>query len=618
MAKNSPISEHLATRNKSIDFSAFGMLLPNPDPILKAQGKDIAVYREMRADSHIGGCIRRRKSAVQALEWGLDRGKASSRAAKAVQAMLDQLKLGRIINQMQECTLYGYQPMEVLWAKQGGLFMPVDVVAKPPEWFCFAPDNQLRFRTRANPTYGEELPERKFLIPRQDPTYKNPYGFADLSMCFWPLLFKKNSLKFWLAFTEKFGSAFSVGKLPRGATDTERNALLDSLEALIQNGVATIPDDGSVELVEVAGKGASADLYEKLVMHCRSDIAIALLGQNQTTEATANKASATAGLQVTDDLRDGDAEIIAESINELIDWFCKVNMGDVEVPVFSMWDQEAQDELQAQRDKSNYESGARFTNLYFQRAYGYKEGDLLPEVGATPPAPVPAPAIPAAAPVGDTASFADPTPTSDAVDPTQAETDVLVSASAPAWSAMARQVQSMVDQATNFAELQRSLVAAYGDLDTTDLVKLMSAAMALAELKGMDGARSELPPSLVPTSFSEPVLLTATPDPRIDQIEVGLTALRDDIRTLAAKEPFVVNNIIHPSAVQVPIQNTVQNTVQVPEQAAPTINMAGPQITVQPAEVVVNNTHPTRAIQVVERDTTTDEITRTVTTYEAP
>jgi len=479
MAIQTPISEHLATRNKSIDFTAFGMLLPNPDPILKAQGKDISVYREMRSDSHIGGCIRRRKSAVQALEWGLDRGKASSRAAKSVQAMLDQLKLGRIINQMQECILYGYQPMEVMWEKQNGLLVPTDVLAKPPEWFCFDPDNQLRFRTRSNPIFGEVVPERKFLIPRQDPTYKNPYGFADLSMCFWPLLFKKNSLKFWLAFTEKFGSAFSVGKLPRGATEPERQALLDSLEALIQNGVATIPDDGSVELVEMAGKGASADLYEKLVMHCRSDIAIALLGQNQTTEATANKASATAGLKVTDDLRDGDAEIIAESINELIGWYCQVNMGDVELPVFSFWDQRAQDELQAQRDKSNYESGARFSNAYFMRAYGYQDGDLLPTGAAVPPVDTTSPA------------FAEPGQAA-ATDPTQSDTDTLVSSTGPAWNAMADQLQALVEKATSPAQLQKAITQDYGDLDSQELVKLMAAAMALAELKGLDAAQSEV------------------------------------------------------------------------------------------------------------------------------
>ena len=314
------------------------------------------------------------------------------------------------------------------------------------------------------------MPERKFLVPRQDPTYKNPYGFADLSMCFWPLLFKKNGLKFWLAFTEKFGSAFSVGKLPRGASDPERQEMLDSLEALVQNGVAVIPDDGSVELVEAAGKSASADLYEKLVMHCRSDIAIALLGQNQTTEASSNKASATAGLSVTDDLRDGDASIVAHSINELIGWFCELNFGEVPKPVFSLWDQEARDKLRAERDKTNYDSGARFTNKYWIRQYGYQEEDLQPEGAAAAKVPAVGPAF---------------------AEPTQEVTDSLVNTGEPDWAAMTDQLQGLVDKATNVAQLQQAITLAYGNLESDQLVKLMAAGMALAELKGIDAARAE-------------------------------------------------------------------------------------------------------------------------------
>jgi len=492
MSTRSLLTDHLATRARSLDFATLGLLLPNPDPILKAQGKDIAVYRDMTHDALIGSCIWRRKAAVQALEWGLDRGHASSRVAKAVQAMLDALPLSTIIEQMQDCTLYGYQPMEVIWATgDGGLWLPSAVLAKPPEWFCFDAENMLRFKSKEHPLFGEPDPGKKYLLPRKSPSYQNPYGFADLSMCYWPLLFKKGGMKFWLAFTEKFGSAFMQGKLPRSATPEERATLLDSLEALIQNGVAVIPDDGSIEPVEVAGKSASADLYEKLVLHCSSEIAIALLGQNQTTQASANKASATAGLEVVKDLRDADAQIVAAAINQLIAWVCEINFGGVQAPVFSFWDQAAQDVLQAERDKSNYDAGARFTNLYWQRAYGYQEGDLLPAASAAVPALAKTPLAAVPAPAGDSTSFADPMATPDPIDPTQAETDLLVAASAPAWSAMASQIQSMVDQAANFTELQRNLVNAYGDLDTADLVKLMSAAMALAELKGMDSARAE-------------------------------------------------------------------------------------------------------------------------------
>lgn len=477
--QTSLLTEELATRQRSIDFSALGLWLPNPDPVLKAQGKDIAVYRELRGDALVGACIRRRKAAVKSLDWGLDRGQATSRTAKAVQDLLGQMDLERIIGQILDATLYGYQPMEVQWQALGGLLVPVDVQAKPPEWFCFDHAGALRFKTRADPLLGELLPERKFLLPRQDPTYQNPYGFPDLSLCFWPLTFKKGGMTFWLNFAEKFGSAFSVGKLPSSASDEDRTEMLNSLEALIQNGVATIPDDGSVELIEMAGKSASADLYERLVLHCRGEISIALLGQNQTTEASANKASAGAGLEVTRELRDGDAKLVAAAMNELVRWVVELNWGGP-APVWSLWDQAAQDQLQASRDKSNHEAGARYTNSYWQRAYGYQASDLAAPATVAPAAP--------AAPVGR-AGQASPAFAEGEPDPTQATTNTLLRRSAPLLSGWVEQLQTLVDAAPNVAALQQTLTEAYGGLDAGELVKLMAAALALAELKGMDAAR---------------------------------------------------------------------------------------------------------------------------------
>lgn len=477
------LTDHLATRERSLDFTALGMLLPNPDPILKAQGKDIAVYRNMRTDALVGGAIRRRKSAVKALEWGLDRGQAPSRVAKSIEALLADLDLENLIGQALEATLYGYQPMEVMWRRTGSMITPGDVIAKPPEWFCFDANNQLRFKTRQDPVYGELLPPRKFLLPRQDATYQNPYGIPDLSMCFWPLTFKKGGIKFWLSFTEKFGSAWPVGKLPRSATNEERAELLDDLESLIQDGVAVIPDDGSIDLIELAGKSASADLYERLVMLCRGEISIALLGQNQSTEATANKASSVSGLEVTRDLRDADSKLAAGAINTLIRWVCEQNWANAPAPVFSLWDQEAQDQLQASRDKSNYEAGARFTKKYWMRGYGYQDSDLQ-ESAVVPPPTSQAPVGVASAPV----AFAQGDQTTD---PVADETQTLMVQAGATWSTLIGQVQQLVQSADSLSQVQAALVEAYGNLDTAQLVKLMAAANAMAQLKGMDAARSE-------------------------------------------------------------------------------------------------------------------------------
>lgn len=491
------ISDHIALRSRSIDFSALGFYLPNPDPVLRARGGRIELYRELRTDAHVGGCIRRRKSAVKALEWGLDRDRAKSRVAKEIEAMFGDLNMEALIGEAMDAVLYGYQPMEVMWKKVGNLVVPGEVIGKPPEWFHFDSENNLRFKTRSNPVQGEELPPMKFLLPRQDATYQNPYGFADLSMCFWPLVFKKGGVKFWLAFTEKFGSAFSLGKLPRGASTEERAAMLDSLEALIQDGVATIPDDGSVELIEMAGKSASADLYERLVMYCRSEVSIALTGTNQTTEANSNRASATAGLEVAEDLRDGDAEIIAAAINQLIRWVVEINWGNAAPPLFELWDQQARDKTQAERDKSLKEAGANLSPAYFIRAYKLQDGDIT---GPSQPAATPQPALaavdrvtvdnaqaefaesargPAAGLAGDQSHQAD---LGRLADSAQGEVDGMVAT-----------IAQMVESASDLASLQTDLLAAFGDLDSKRLVEIMGAAFALAELKGMAAVNDESP-----------------------------------------------------------------------------------------------------------------------------
>lgn len=474
-------------RVDTLDFMGLGQLLPNPDPILRATGKQIATYREIARDSHVGACIRRRKAAVKALHWAVDRAQAPSRVASAVADMLAGLDMDAAIGHILEAPQYGYAPMEIDWRAGSRGVWAAELIALPPEWFCFDPEGELRFKSRQAPQVGELLPERKFLLPRQDATYANPYGLADLSLCYWPTVFMRGGKRFWLSFAEKFGGAFAVGKLPRGAPDPERQKLLDELEALVQNGVAVIPDDGSVDLKEAAGKSASADLYERLVLHCRGEISIVQTGTNQTMEASSNKASAHAGMDVADNLRDADAEIVTATVNQLIRWTVELNWPGQAAPVFSMWDQVAKDQLQADRDKSNHDSGARFTRSYWMRSYGYQDTDLAPDAAAPPPQPGgglggDAPAVAFAAAAIGAAGHA------DAADPTAALTEQLGAAAAPAWADLVAQLQALVDQAQDLGTLQAAMVAAYGGLPQDDLVKLMAAAFALAELQGMAAA----------------------------------------------------------------------------------------------------------------------------------
>jgi phage gp29-like protein len=391
--RSTRLNHHIATRGRTETGGVSGANLPNPDPILKAQGKDITVYRDLRSSALVGGNIRRRKAAVLSLERGLKRGEASPNVERFITDWLTDLDLDRIIRELLDAPLFGYQPIELMWQPLGLHQVPQDLLGKPAERFFYDKDNALRFRAKDAGQDGELCDPRRFIVARQDATYANPYGFPDLSMCFWPATFMKGGLKFWVQFTEKYGSPWVIGKHPRGATDGETELLLNSLEAMVQDAVAAIPDDASVQIIEAAGKAGSAEVYRQLLEYCRSEINVAMLGQNQTTEKDSNHASATAGAEVTKDIRDGDAAIVATALNACIRQVVDINFGtDVVAPLYALWQQEEIDKSLAQRDKALTDSGVKFTNAYWQRTYNLQDGDLQDAPATT-----------------DSAEFAEPT-----------------------------------------------------------------------------------------------------------------------------------------------------------------------------------------------------------------
>jgi phage gp29-like protein len=468
------LSEQIATRDRSMDMS-FGFILPNPDPILKRQGKDIAVYRDMRSRASVGGPIRRRKAAVKALEWRVERGKASARVTRLANDVLATYDMDTLINEITNAVLFGYQPLELVWGPFNGAAAPLQVIGKPQEWFFFDNAAQLRFRSRQQPLQGEELEPRKFLLARQEASYENPYGFADLSMCFWADTFMRGGLKFWVTFTEKYGTPWLVGKQPRGTPGSEVNNLLDKLEAMVQDAVAAIPDDSSIDILESGDKGASADLYERLLMYCRSEINIALLGQNQSTESNSNRASATAGLEVAKTIRDGDAALVMATMNQLLRWLTDLHDGEqAPAPTFVLFEEEDVNTQQAVRDETLTKAGLKFTKEYWKRVYRLQDGDIE-EAPAGPSMPA-APGTAAAVPV----EFVEGTA------PAVVPTGELNTAAAPIVMAWVRDLRALVEAHSEPQALQDALLEAYSELPTDELTEVMALAFELAHLQGRD------------------------------------------------------------------------------------------------------------------------------------
>lgn len=455
----------IATRAQAIDYYAIGYYLPNPDPVLKKMGRDISAYREVLADSHVAGCVRRRKAAVKGLEWRIT-PTGREDVDEQLEAIFDALPLHQIMSQILNATLFGYQALEVVWRYAEGIWQPLDIQGKPQEWFVFDEDNQLKLRTKANPVEGVALPEKKFLLATQDATYENPYGQGDLSKCFWAATFKKGGFKFWLEFTEKYGSPWLVGKHPRTATPVETEDLLDSLEQMLGTAVAAIPDDSSINLLESASKGGSSQVFDDFLRYCKSEISVAILGQDQTTEADSNRASATAGLEVLEDIRDDDARLVESVFNQLLNWLCELNFNVEQLPKFELFEQESVDKLQAERDEILSRVGVKFTQQYLQRTYNFEEGDieLVAEKADKPQA-----------------QFAEPEMPKNIADGIVEQLEVEGEPYVESWL---QQVQDRLSQAESLEDFRNQLDSLIPELTFAEYAKVMAWASTTAELAG--------------------------------------------------------------------------------------------------------------------------------------
>ena len=371
------ITEEIATRKRALNFYSLANILPDPDIVLKKQGKDIRIYKELLCDPHVFACTQSRKAGVLSLDWEINRGLDKDQNAEDVENLLKKLDIQKIMSDILDATQFGFQPLEIMWKRdKSGHIMPERVTAKPPEWFCFDDDNNLKFRTKEN-YYGEVVPAKKFLLAQNNPSYNNPYGERTLSRVFGNVTFKKGGLKFWVVFTEKYGMPHLIGKHPRGSTKEETNSLADMLEDMVQDAIAVIPDDSSIEIQE-ASKSSSAEIYEKLIDKMNTEISKAILGQTLTTEigSTGSYAASNTHMQVRQDIIDSDKKLVEGVINQLIQWIYEINFGNAEVPVFELYEPEDVDLTLAQRDKILSDTGVKFTKEYFIKNYGLEEEDF--------------------------------------------------------------------------------------------------------------------------------------------------------------------------------------------------------------------------------------------------
>jgi len=203
---------------------------------------------------------------------------------------IEDLSRDEFTSNILDVIYWGFQPAELTWDYMYGLWLPVQIIPKPPEWFDFFIGEkglpELRFMSIENPVEGEKPPDPWTLIcPRIKPSFENPYGRGVAARCFWPIVFKRAGMEFWLNFMERFGTPWVKGKMEGNANSTDLSTFVDELKTLVQDAVIAVSGSKDVELLESKSQKGNNDGFKQLCDFMDSQISKTVLGHTLSTDS---------------------------------------------------------------------------------------------------------------------------------------------------------------------------------------------------------------------------------------------------------------------------------------------------------------------------------------------
>ncbi len=322
------LTKELVSRTNNLTFQNYLGVLPNLNSIVSNRADISQTFSELQADPHIHSCIQSRKSGVLSKKWQLI-GNQASYEYEFVAKQLQSLDLHNLFSNILDAMLTGYQVLEIMWDEdQKSNYFVSKIESKPIEWFFYDYNNEIKYRSKSNPK-GVSLPEYKFLIPRNNPTFKNPYGEALLSKCYWSLTIKSIAYRFWINFLEKYGMPLIIGQYTYPPTPEELSNLSIRLNELVNSQTIATPPDITIDIKDI-GQSKSVDLYLQLIKLANAEISKALLSETLTTELDSGSyAASITHFQVRNEVILGDVKLLEQTINQLINFIGKVNNFDL-------------------------------------------------------------------------------------------------------------------------------------------------------------------------------------------------------------------------------------------------------------------------------------------------
>ncbi len=321
-------------------------------------------------DLHYLAVLNTRKEAVSQLDLQVlpaSSDKDDMRAAEMVRAMLagDALDIASAMIDIVDAIGKGFSATEIVWDTSNREWFPRRLRWRDPRWFMFdwVAGEELLVRSMKNEgpsiavdgeqaapgshfkgsgLYGalrggigiqpmtEPLLPYKFIVHVAKAKAGLPIRGGLARAAGWAYLFKNYVLKDWVTFSEVYGQPLRVGKYGAGATEQDKERLLQAVANIGTDAAAIVPESMVIEFTEARQTG-SVELYQSFCQYLDAQVSKAVLGQTLTTEipqGAGSRAAAEVHDTVRRDILSADARRLAATINrDLIRPIVDLNLG---------------------------------------------------------------------------------------------------------------------------------------------------------------------------------------------------------------------------------------------------------------------------------------------------
>lgn len=377
----------------AIDKNWLDQIALNDDRVLLLEGyaPDLKLFDTLLDDDVAYSAFQQRRMDVISRPWEVEPGHRDSRSKAAADHLRDQinaLNWDDVCHKMLHGVWYGYAVGEPVWEiGRDGLLRMQSVYVPNRAWFAYSNAGQLVMRSHDQPE-GVPVPDRKFWHMRCGGSHDaQHYGVGLAHWCYWPIYFKKNVLKFWALFLEKFGMPTMLGEFPQAweNDDEKLNKLLAALAAVGVDSSVIVPEGAAVKAMEGTRSGSGASSYDDFVLRMNEALTRIILTQTMTSTAQSSglgsqqaKVHENKGLAIAQ----SDSDLLHESFNNSIArWLTEWNFPGAAVPrVYRKLQNDDDLDTIADRDQKLWAMGWERTETSVAEVYGqgYQRRDMTP------------------------------------------------------------------------------------------------------------------------------------------------------------------------------------------------------------------------------------------------